>query len=62
MNNSNYPDDIHNYDDDPRSPEYIEPLSEEELEAKNAAEEDYGDYLYDQKIDKELDILMREKL
>ena len=36
--NDNYPDDIRQYDDNPQSPFYVEPLTDEELEAKYEAE------------------------
>jgi len=44
----NYPDDIHQYDNDPRSPFYVEPQEPESLE-------DEGDRLYQQWKDDQLD-------
>ena len=44
---NNYPDDIRSYDDDPRSPFYEEPLSDEEAENRRDAEEYAADMEYD---------------
>ena len=46
MNNSNYPDDIRSYDNDPRSPFYEE-VDEEQAEALREAAEYAADMEYD---------------
>lgn len=44
---SNYPDDIHQYDDDPRSPFYDGPDYYDELEDDGITNCDDNDYDYD---------------
>ena len=53
MTNSNYPDDIRDYDHDPRSPFYEGPQDEEEADALKEAEEMAGDAEYDRRRDEE---------
>lgn len=48
----NYPDDIRQYDHDPRSPFYEEP---------DEGEDDDGDYLYDCWKDKQMEIEIARK-
>ena len=50
--NDNYPDDIRQYDDDPRSPFYVE---SDDIEYPEDFDDGLGDWLYEQQKDADLD-------
>lgn len=54
MRDKNYPDDIHQYDDDPRSPFFVDPLEWMVEAAENLAEQwrkDLGNHNYIEPLD-----------